>query len=250
MRPYSALAIVAAALLLAACAPQETTMTITKTTYGGFVNPAYSVRELTINDTTMTLRVLSTNGTQQSERTLEISERNSSDVKRLIKAADFASLNTTYTSDPSVTDVGAVNFTLDEGGKRTTITVKPYHEDAMPPALAALDRYLNDLSKRFQEQQTQTVTLNYQPKQCQSTPWQEWYENGSIQFVKEPTQAELATAYYAEEYGVQLENFTRQESGMMACEACDVCDTSYYYQARAPMTDAQTLEGLGWNTTT
>ncbi len=91
----------------------------------------------------------------------------------------------------------------------------------------------------------QTVTLTYQPKQCDQTPWQAWYGNGSIQFVKAPTDAELIIAYYGSK-NITVDDVKRVDSGKLACQACHVCDTTYSFTVHVSPTDAARLEALNW----
>ena len=89
------------------------------------------------------------------------------------------------------------------------------------------------------------VIVKFQPKQCESTPWETWYKEGHIKFIRAPTDKQLATAYYSHQ-GIVLMDYRKVESGMMTCQACGVCPTSYYYTAKVASADAQKLKGLGW----
>lgn len=83
----------------------------------------------------------------------------------------------------------------------------------------------------------------YQPKQCEVLPWMKWKEESLIMWAKEPTEEEVASAYFIN-IDVDAKNFLKIDSGKMACEACDICPTSYYYQVESK-TAGKLLE-LGW----
>jgi putative hemolysin len=89
-----------------------------------------------------------------------------------------------------------------------------------------------------------TKIMTYQPKQCQKTPWQEWYESGEIQFVKAPTEKELATTFFSHEYQTEILGFEKVESGKIVCEACDVCATTYYYKITIKGGDIEKVKSI------
>ncbi len=91
------------------------------------------------------------------------------------------------------------------------------------------------------------TSLRYQPMQCQQTPWQKWYEEGNINFVKEPTEKELAVAYFSNKYEVEILNFEKVETNLVVCEACDICQTTFYYEIELTEEDAEKLRAEGWN---
>lgn len=44
------------------------------------------------------------------------------------------------------------------------------------------------------------------------TPWEQWYEEGNIHFIKAPTESELITAYYGTVYGREIFDIRIDES--------------------------------------
>ena len=90
--------------------------------------------------------------------------------------------------------------------------------------------------------------VTYQPMQCQQTPWQKWYADGNIQFVKEPTDEGLLIAYYSQTQNITVSGYSKlQNHGIVSCSACDVCSTDYYIQASVSPSDAAKMENLGWS---
>lgn len=94
-------------------------------------------------------------------------------------------------------------------------------------------------------QEAQMLQIKYQPKQCETLPWDQWYQEGGIEFVMKPTEEQLAIAYYSH-LDTPIENFTKIETDQATCEACEVCDTSYYYTAKSNPENKEALQKLGW----
>lgn len=93
---------------------------------------------------------------------------------------------------------------------------------------------------------TDFAMYSYQPKQCETTPWQQAYEDGKFQFAKTPTDADLITAYYGGK-NVEVMNVTRVDSGEAACEACSVCSTSYSFVLKVNKNaGVENLTADGW----
>ncbi|MCL5666290.1 MAG: immunoglobulin domain-containing protein [Patescibacteria group bacterium] len=91
-----------------------------------------------------------------------------------------------------------------------------------------------------------TVQLTFQPMQCEDEPWQKWYSEGGIKFIKEPTDEELIMAYYGQAHSLQINSASRADSGNATCNACYACPKSYSFTATVPASDAAALEALGW----
>jgi hypothetical protein len=90
------------------------------------------------------------------------------------------------------------------------------------------------------------VEMKYQPMQCQETPWDIWYKEGEINFIKVPTEQELAIAFYGIEHDAEVKEFRKVESQAVVCSACDTCPTSHYYTAKISEESIAAMEGLGW----
>lgn len=90
------------------------------------------------------------------------------------------------------------------------------------------------------------TTMKFQPMQCEQTPWEKWYAEGGIQFIKEPTDSELIIAYYSNVYKIELTEVKKVESGNVVCEACNVCPTSYHFSAKVKAPDSAKMTELKW----
>jgi hypothetical protein len=90
------------------------------------------------------------------------------------------------------------------------------------------------------------IYLEYLPKQCQTTLWQQYYASGEIKYIKEPTEQELATAYYANKQGIEIKSFEKISNNDIVCTACDVCPANYHYEVTVDSTYLEKMKGLGW----
>ncbi|MDK2947413.1 MAG: hypothetical protein PWQ63_573 [Methanolobus sp.] len=54
----------------------------------------------------------------------------------------------------------------------------------------------------------QTVTMVSGEMNCNETPWQNWYAEGNINFFKEPTEEELAIAYFGTVYNIEISDLS------------------------------------------
>jgi hypothetical protein len=74
-------------------------------------------------------------------------------------------------------------------------------------------------------------------------PWDKWYEEGHIQFIKAPTPSELIVAYYGTVHSIQIFDVKKVEG----------CDLNYsyggfYYTAKVKESDSAKMRDLGWVT--
>ncbi|MPM38965.1 hypothetical protein SDC9_85596 [bioreactor metagenome] len=78
------------------------------------------------------------------------------------------------------------------------------------------------------------------PVSEEKTPWDQWYEEGNIQFIKAPTQAELIVTYYGTVYGINI----------LDIQTVDDCDPGYpcseYYIVKIKESDSAQMRELGW----
>lgn len=95
-------------------------------------------------------------------------------------------------------------------------------------------------------QDTYSQVMIFQPKQCQTLPWRDWYATGKTKFFKEPEEGELLIAYLGETYGITASKAERVDSGKMVCEACNTCPTSYYFRIIMTGGDIPKLTSHGW----
>lgn len=75
----------------------------------------------------------------------------------------------------------------------------------------------------------------------EKTPWDKWYEEGQIQFIKAPTPSELITTYYGTVYGIQVFDVKEAETGNLNCSCGGL-----YYSARVRESDSAKMKELGW----
>jgi hypothetical protein len=90
-----------------------------------------------------------------------------------------------------------------------------------------------------------SIQMMFQSKQCESTPWNNWYSSGGIKFFADPTDSQLITAYLGSK-GITITSSSKVESGNMVCSACG-CPTSYYYVVTAKKRYQQQLVNLGFS---
>jgi hypothetical protein len=87
-------------------------------------------------------------------------------------------------------------------------------------------------------------TILFQPTQCDTPPWETWYNKGDLKMIKAPTETEIIALYYQTYFKFKLTNVTRHERTEVSCDACSVCPKGYYYTAQSPQ--ASVLLKLGW----
>ena len=90
------------------------------------------------------------------------------------------------------------------------------------------------------------ITMKFQPMQCEETPWEKWYAEGNIQFIKAPTDSELIIAYYSNVYKIELTEVKKVETGNAVCEACNICPQSYYFSAKVKSSDSAKMTESKW----
>ncbi|VVB53683.1 Uncharacterised protein [uncultured archaeon] len=216
-------------------------------TYGGFINPARANRELIVNSSTVVYRVLSADGVLQEEYLKAVDLAVYNRLLTLFSTSGFESMKDAYRRQGSnVPDVGTTEISYIQDGRTKTVKSGPFlSNDTEPQGFMDLAEALTSLMPA-ETVVVPSVTLSYQPMQCVDTPWDAWYAEGKIQFIKEPTDKQLATAYYANQYNLTLLDFTRNETGQITCMACGVCPTSYYFEATVSGGDEAVLLALNW----
>jgi hypothetical protein len=90
------------------------------------------------------------------------------------------------------------------------------------------------------------LSLSYRPKQCEKTAWQSWEANSGRVYIRMPTEEEIITNYYASVYETSVRNVKKIQSGMMTCQACDVCPESYRLELTVNASEMQPLLDEGW----
>lgn len=71
---------------------------------------------------------------------------------------------------------------------------------------------------------------------CNETPWQNWYEQGDIDFIKAPTEEELVITYFGEVYDIEVTGFESTQMDAVTCR----------YTLEVMQGDVERMEELGW----
>lgn len=75
----------------------------------------------------------------------------------------------------------------------------------------------------------------------EEAPWNKWYEEGNIQFIKAPTQSELIIAYYGTVYNIELNEVNITEDGNLSNPL-----NGSYYVVKVKADDSDKMKTLGW----
>ena len=57
------------------------------------------------------------------------------------------------------------------------------------------------------------LSLSYQPKMCEKTPWQVWEENSGRVYIRAPTDEEIIKHYYASVYSIDVRDVKKIQLG-------------------------------------
>ncbi|WP_255334150.1 hypothetical protein [Methanosarcina sp. KYL-1] len=253
--------------------------TITHKTYGGFINQEIEVQELTVNRTTVIFTTSDRNGNFLKTYEKPLNESSFDDLIDLFEKNGFLEMEKSYIrqeGQPIVADAGVLEISLIQKDLTKKVTVDPYYSEYMPEGLQEIDAALVDLreyalstypgdtegeteeetegetegeTERETEGEAQNgeageeplVELKYREPENESTPWDQWYAEGNIQFIKAPTQAELIIAYYGSLYHIEVIDVKRLE----ACDLYYTCG-GYFYVAKVREKDAGKMKELGW----
>jgi hypothetical protein len=91
-----------------------------------------------------------------------------------------------------------------------------------------------------------TVSLTYQPMQCEQTAWDTWEANSGRRYIRAPTEEEIIRHYYSAVYGIEVSNVTFVNSGLMTCQACSVCPLTHHFGVTVNASEMQPLLDEGW----
>lgn len=83
----------------------------------------------------------------------------------------------------------------------------------------------------------ETVTMISDEMNCNQTPWQTWYSEGNINFLKEPSEEELIVAYFATIYNIEVSDLS---SVSLEDEMCQ-------FTIKIKESDVETLTEIGWH---
>jgi len=90
------------------------------------------------------------------------------------------------------------------------------------------------------------VTIIYTPMQCDTTPWDAWLANSSIRFIRAPTEQQIISMFYGQEYNITLRDIQIIKTSDIICEACSVCSKGYNIEADVESKDLQVMLDTGW----
>jgi len=90
------------------------------------------------------------------------------------------------------------------------------------------------------------LSLSYQPKMCEKTPWQVWEENSGRVYIRAPTDEEIIKHYYASVYSIDVRDVKKIQLGTVSCQACDVCPEIYRFGLTVNASEMQPLLDEGW----
>jgi len=93
------------------------------------------------------------------------------------------------------------------------------------------------------------LSLSYQPKMCEKTPWQAWEENSGRVYIRAPTDEEIIKHYYASVYSTDIRNVKKIQLGTVSCQACEVCPETYRFGLTVNASEMQPLLDEGWTRT-
>jgi hypothetical protein len=89
------------------------------------------------------------------------------------------------------------------------------------------------------------IVMRYQPRQCVETPWQIWYKERSGPMDGAVSQ-ETMIREYLEARNVEIDQVVTVETGDNVCMACEVCPTTFYFEASVAENSMETLLAEGW----
>ena len=237
----SIIGILILAVVLSGCALFEGTKplieparieSITYETYGAFTTPETNRQTLIITENKTEFFLAHYNGSE-TFRSVETNTESYKHIRSVLNKGNFQSLHKEQTSDIPIADVGAAKLTVVyDNGTKKAVTFDPNVPSEYGLYVEKIFDTLNQIRTPFWEKYYATlsqpdepriVEAAYQPMQCESTPWEEWYANGSVQFLREPTDTELIAAYYSSELNVNIEAVRKVDFDGAVCEACSVC---------------------------
>lgn len=230
-------------------------VTITYKTYGGFTMPEYNINILTITKEKAVLEIRGTDNSLTATAEKQLTEEEHFEYIQLLNQNRFMSLQSLYepkAGDPLVADTGNLEIVVSNAnGEIKKVEVIPYSSYYMPQKLQNINDELSELASELYMKATEQtavteVSIQFQPMQCETTPWQAWYEEGKILYIKAPTNEELIQDYYANEFGIELKDVNEVETDRMVCEACGVCPISNYFIASVNSDDKTTMLEDGW----
>jgi hypothetical protein len=90
------------------------------------------------------------------------------------------------------------------------------------------------------------IYARYTPMQCEVAPWDAWLSNSGIRFIRAPTEQEILTMFYNNEYNITVSQARIINTSEVVCEACNVCSKGYMIEVMVEYKNIQIMEDTGW----
>jgi len=131
----------------------------------------------------------------------------------------------------------SIEIVVSEGEVRSAVIDGEWDEIAQRPLEEDFETINNTTG--VSEAEGNLIEMKY-PVSEEETPWDQWYGEGNIQFIKAPTQAELIVTYYGTVYGIDV----------LDTQTVEDCDPGYpcseYYIIKVKERDSAQMRELGW----
>jgi hypothetical protein len=231
-------------------------------TYGGFINPDYAVREFTINKDKIVFEVKSTSGIVKQHLEKNLTKEQFGKITKVFLDNTYFDFDSKYSMQSTVriADIGNAQLMVTTNLRNKTVDFIPYYREGLPSEVKAVLESLDPLFAAVQDlppiqpkrpanetnTSLSTIFISMEPKQCQELAWQKWYSEGHIQFIKEPTEEQLITTYYAQVYNITVSNVKKEITSEVVCEACGVCPSGYRLSAEGSEKYYALFQKEGW----
>lgn len=231
--------------------------------YGMFTLPEFQFQRVTITPNQITFETFG----PEMNRTGMTNNSLSNETYRELEEyfLGFSKLDSSYSSDIPIADIGAGNITYITQNGSYSVIVDPWVSRGNPEEIGIIVDVLNEFiasnvqfpsregnesgnqeseTKGDNESRGDLFSMEYHGKACIEEPWEEWYSQGNINYVQAPTQTQLIIDYYANS-GLELQNLEEISSGP-TCKACEICADSTYFQAEVTASTYDILQEEGW----
>lgn len=226
--------------------------------YGMYTLPEFQFQRVTITSSQITFETFGPDMNRTGFTNNSISQENFEELQTHFSG--FTNLQSNYNSEVPIADIGAGNITyINENGSYSVI-VDPWvsrgNPDEISTIVTALNQFISEnihFPSGDEEEsgnpenngsETNLVSVEYRGMACVEEPWQEWYNEGGITYVQEPTELQLIIDYYANS-GLELQNLEELSSGP-TCKACEICADSTYFTAEVTSSTFDILQEEGW----
>lgn len=209
-----------------------------------FTLSEYAIQNITITKDGILYETFYPNGTKYVETYTKFESNEFNSLIEVLKTNNGLLLNEKYVSEILVADVGKGIIYISGEGIDKQVEINPYIQDGNPNEVKNIMDEIDKLISNAKSPFFITVTMKYQGKQCIDEPWDIWYKEGNINFIKEPTTSELISAYYSSK-GIEIMNLKEFDNGIV-CQACEVCPDQYSYEVDVYKNIASQLLNEGW----